>query len=250
MLITLAKIAVLPPGVIVILALIGMAVYRRRPRLGLVTIFTAVFTLWAVSMPWTAAIMARSLERYPPFKLSDLESFDAEAIIVLGGGAYRHAPEFNRFNDVSRLTLERLRYAARLHRATGLDLAVTGGIPAGLETPEGLLMRTVLDADFGVDVRWAEIASKNTTENARLSSKLFPFKVVVLVTHAVHMPRAVRAFEDAGFTVIPAPLGYISRRDWSLSFIDFLPEMKALNATRYVIYEYFGAVWYHWHFSA
>jgi uncharacterized SAM-binding protein YcdF (DUF218 family) len=225
---------------------LGLLLYLRWRRLGIITVLTAIVVLWFISTPWTASFMAANTERYPPATLPNIRAQAAEAIVVLGGGSYRSAPEFNDYDDVSRLTLERLRYAVRLHRATGLDLAVTGGVPGGLATPEAFMMRTTLSADFKVPVRWLETASRNTAENAQFSREQFPFRTIVLVTHAMHMPRAVTAFEDAGFNVIPASMGYYSRPQAKYSYFDFLPSLMALDAFHYVIHEFYGALWYRW----
>src|SRR5690606_25985306 len=128
--------------------------------------------------------LAQRLERHAPLVVADLARQAPQAIVVLGGGSYRSAREFGDFDEVSRLTLERLRYAARLQRASGLDLAVSGGAPVNMSLSEGQMMATTLEADFRVPVRWLETSSRNTAENARLSAAVFDFRRIVLVTHA------------------------------------------------------------------
>ncbi len=240
----LATALVLPPGLVAVPGLLGLLLWPRWPRLGASVVLVALAILWAVSVPVTATLLARQLEYHAPFDPARLKQHPAEAIVVLGGGAYRSAPEYGDFDEVSRLTLERLRYAARLHRATGLKLAVSGGKPGGLATPEGVSMRRTLSADFHVAVTWSELASRNTAENARLSRAAFPFDSIVLVTHAMHMPRALRAFEEAGFAVQAAPMGFYTRADMTYSYTDFLPDIKAFYAAHYAIYEFVGAIWY------
>ena len=110
-------------------------------------------------------------------------------------------------------------------------------------------MRNVLESDFGVSVRWAEIESHNTAENALNSLEQFSFDTIILVTHAMHMPHALLAVEEAGYDPIPAPLGFVSGPVFEPAFNDFLPSMKALFGTRYAIYELFGALWYRWHYG-
>ena len=246
---SIIKTLALPPGAPAAVGLLGIIFYLRWRRLGLSLLVIAALSMWILSMPFTAAWIARSLETIPPFEPDQLSGKSVDAIVILSGGAYSEAPEFEGFDTVSRLTLERLRYGAYLHRVTGIEIAVTGGAPGGLGTPEGVLMRNVLEADFGVSVSWAEIESHNTAENALNSREQFPFDTIILVTHAMHMPRALRAFEEAGFDPIPAPLGFVSGPVFKPVCNDFLPSITALFGTRYAIYEFFGALWYWWHYG-
>ncbi|WP_341648475.1 YdcF family protein [Thauera humireducens] len=105
-----------------------------------------------------------------------------------------------------------MRYGARLARTTGLPLLVSGG-GIGNETAEAVLMKSALEEDFGLTVRWAEARSRDTRENALFSAQILreaDVRHVLLVTHAMHMPRAQAAFESAGLIVTPAPTGWLA----------------------------------------
>ena len=240
----LIKALVLPPGAQVVAGLLGLLLLGRRRRLAVLLLAFTVLSTWLMALPAGAAWLARPFETTPPLSAPGLAGSDAEAIIVLAGGAYQEGPEFAGRSDVAPLTLERIRYAARLQRQSGLPLAVSGGLVRGQPFSEAELMRAALEQDFGVPVCCIEAASRNTRENASLSADAFPFRRIVLVTHAVHMPRAVRAFEGAGFIVVPAPMGFITRPDSEWSAADLLPSGKAWAQSHYVIYEALGGLWY------
>src|SRR4030095_2797202 len=87
----------------------------------------------------------------------------AQAIVILGGGTRRDAPEYGG-DTLGELTLERVRYGARVARLTGLPVLVTGGSVLGGET-EAKLMRQSLEAEFSGGVRWAEDRSRNNHDN-------------------------------------------------------------------------------------
>ena len=238
------KALVLPPGLFIVFLIVGIVLSRQARRAGAVVLWSVLLLLWSMSTPWIAERLALTVERsmFPYAALQVPAS--AQAIVVLGGGRETDAPEFQT-DTVSRLTLERLRYAARLQRQSGLGLAVTGGAVGGEGRPEGDLMREALERDFRVPVRWVESVSQNTRENARLTAGVLDVRRIVLVTHALHMPRAMREFHAAGFDVTPAPLGFFSRINSPRSeFRDYLPSMKALEQSRYVAYEWLGALWY------
>jgi hypothetical protein len=61
-------------------------------------------------------------------------------------------------------------------------------------------------------------------------------------THASHMPRAVAAFEAAGMSVLPAPMGYLSVGP--LMPLDFVPRAGSLHASARALHEWIGQLWY------
>src|SRR5262245_59038606 len=82
--------------------------------------------LWLLSTPFVAAHLTRRLELAEA--LTDLEAVKGvDAIVVLGADVVHHAPEYGGGETVGPLTLERLRYAAHLERATRLPVLVTAG---------------------------------------------------------------------------------------------------------------------------
>ena len=246
----LCKAFALPPATQGVLGVLGLLLRGRMPRTGTFLLVTAIVSLVALSMPAVGALGARELETISAIDVADAKKSGAEAIVVLGGGAYPHAPEFDGRDNVRVLTLERLRYAAHLQRATGLPIAVSGGLSPGLHDTEGELMRRALSEDFGLDVRWVEHASTNTFENALYSRDVVPVKRVLLVTHAMHMPRAAALFRRAGFEVVPAPMGFLGGvRGAPFITMDFVPTLHGLTVSHYVIYEALGALWYRIRYS-
>lgn len=238
------KALLLPPGLLVALGLTGVLLYRRCRRLGLTCLIATPLLTLLLSMPVCSAIAARPFESFAPLAVNTLGEQRAEAIVVLGGGAYRRAPEYGGGENVRPLTLERLRYAAHLQRLSHLPLTVSGGVGPYFEHSEAALMQRALQEDFGVPVAAVEASSLNTAQNARLSRAALPYQTIVLVTHAMHMQRAKAQFEHAGFKVIAAPLGFVSdhRPDYVLA--DFVPTLQGLANSHYVIYEAAGALWY------
>ena len=240
----LVKIFVLPPGLLVALGAAGILLYPRHRGLGLGLLIVTPLLAWLLSMPLFAAWAARPFETDASFAARSFDTTRADAIVVLGGGAYRDAPEYAGADNVRPRTLERLRYGAHLHRLTHLPLAVSGGYALGMGSSEAQLMKRALEEDFGVPVAALETGSINTAQNARLSRAAFPYQTILLVTHAMHMQRAKQQFEHAGFTVVPAPLGFLSAGSRDYAFSDFLPTLQGLLDSHYVIYEAAGALWY------
>jgi uncharacterized SAM-binding protein YcdF (DUF218 family) len=239
---SLAELLVLPPANLLLLFLVGLLVARRRPRLGVAVQCGAVFLLYALSTPIVARSLLRTIESIPMLDLAAIPASGAGAIVVLSGDAER-TPEYGG-TTVGPFTLERVRYAARLARATSLPLLVTGGVLKPGEPPIAELMRDVLSEDFGVPSRWIENRSTTTDENARFSAAMLRrdgIDTVVLVTHGFHMKRASLAFTKAGLTVIPAPT-MLTPRETDADAL--LPTGKALQQSFLAAHEWVGLAWY------
>ena len=164
-------------------------------------------------------------------------------IVALGGGRTPLAPEFDGLDVSSPQMLARLRYAARIQRASGLPVLVTGGMPLSGQRPEAELMAESLREDFGVPVRWLEPASKTTAENAELTAAILqPLGVrqIVLVSHASHLPRAVKDFERAGFTVLPAPTEFTPAASNYRVIERWTPQSESLSNSRRALHEWLG----------
>lgn len=236
-----------PPAALSLVLLLGLVLRRRAPRASLALLWLGTLLLIALSLPLGAHYLAASLESYPPLKLPLAGGADApQAIVVLAGGRYSNAPEYDA-DTVSPHTLERVRYAAYLHRMSGLPILVTGGSTQGEAVPEAELMATALTRDFRVPVQWIEQASRTTRENAIFTSRMLApdnIKRVYLVTHARHMRRALLAFEHAGLLATPAPLGYSTLREGGVGATAFLPSAGALRKSSEAVHEYVGYWWY------
>lgn len=227
---------VLPPTSLIALTLLGLLLLRRRRVLGIALIGASQLVLLVLSLPVVAIALVRPLEP-PPVQPAALK--DAQAIVILGGGRNRGAPEWGGETVKAGTTLPRLRYGARLARETGLPVYVTGGKPDGGAHAEGTLMKDVLEREFGVTVRWAEIDSATTAENARFTArdlKAAGITRIALVTDAMHMPRSQRAFEQAGLQVIASPTAYAGQRPfrpWQL-----VPGIIALHLSNSALREW------------
>src|SRR5205085_10323064 len=92
--------------------------------------------------------------------------------VVVWGGRLARAPEYGGRDVPSYITGARLRYAAKLHHETGLPILVTGGAPDGSKEAEAIVMARSLREDFAVPVKWIELRSSNTAENASFSTQI------------------------------------------------------------------------------
>lgn len=243
----LLKQLILPPGGLLLLILLAWLLWSSRPRLALLCLLMGLGGLWLMSLPIVVEQAARALEREPALAEAQWTSLAqrGEVIVVLGSGREEADPAWGG-DQPSVTAIERLRYAARLHRASGLPILISGGLHYGEPPSEAALMADVLQRDFGVATRWREERSRTTWENAQFSAELLReqgIRRVVLVTQAAHMPRSRWCFERAGLEVMVAPLGFLGVAN-ARPLGGWLPEGKALWQSTRLLNEALGQVVY------
>jgi uncharacterized SAM-binding protein YcdF (DUF218 family) len=234
-----ATILLVPPANLVLLALAGWLLWRRRA--GRILTGLALAGLLVLAMPLTGDLLTLESERFaaPP---ADIAA--PAAIVILSGDVNRVGDGPPAF-DVGALTLERERAGAALQRATGLPVLVSGGVIGRDQPPLAELMTHSLGADFIVPVRWQESASRNTWENARNSAALLRaagIRSVFLVTHAWHMRRALIAFRHFGLQATPAPVPF--SRALQFQPAELIPRAGAWAVSYYALHELMGCAWY------
>jgi uncharacterized SAM-binding protein YcdF (DUF218 family) len=244
--VNILKSLILPPGGLIMLGLLSLLFSRRLFGKLLLTLTLALFYL--LSTPFIATNLIAGLERHIFVTPKEILSSKAEAIVVLCGGRYEDALEYGG-DSIKELSLERVRYAAWLHKRTNLPIIVSGGGMDRQQTSEAKLASQVLTEEFGSKVLATEDKSVNTWENALFTSKLLKtlgIKKVALVTHAWHMPRAMKVFSLNGVDTIAAPTIFTSGKITVTRSLtkDWLPGSRALRNSYYALHEYIGMAWY------
>lgn len=233
----------LPPTGLLVVALFALLALRRFPRLRVTLVGLSLAGVLALSLPVVAFALMRTIEPPP---VEDAALAQAQAIVILGGGRNRNAPEWGGLT-VNAATLQRLRYGAALARRTSLPILVTGGAPDGAGPTEGDLMAGVLRDEYGVAVRWNDATSRTTRENADHTRGLLEplgIRRIVLVTEGWHCARARAEFERNGFSVVLAPTGIVGTRPFTL--YQLVPNVESLRYAHIALREWLGILWYRW----
>lgn len=235
------KAILLPPFSQILLLLLAWRLRKTTPKLAKTLFFLGTFSLWILAAPITANQLVLSLQQDAAILPQDLSHLKADAIVILTASQNETAPEFAA--PVSgKDALIRIRYAAFLERRTKLPILLTGGSVSGLEHRSlAETMAFDLLEGFGVRARWLEKESRTTAENARLSYKILHAEnktTIVLVTQSMHMMRAKWSFEQAGFTVVAAPTGFIDVKP--ISVLSFLPNAHSLELSSQALHEWLG----------
>jgi uncharacterized SAM-binding protein YcdF (DUF218 family) len=243
----LLSVWLLPPLDLIVVLALGLGLARRWRRTGHALAWLALIALAVLSTPVVGDRLAAAIEsREPPLSDAAASASGAQAIVILGGGRNRGALEYGG-ETVRDATLARLRYGAHLARVTRLPVLVSGGKPEGGGESEADLMATVLEREFGVAAKWREGVSIHTLQSARFASKILGdagIRRVILVTSAIHAPRAEARFLAAGLAVTPAPTDYLAQSVHTP--VDFFPSARGLVRSSAALHEWIGMLVSRW----
>ena len=172
----------------------------RFVRLHVCAFASLLFLLVSVallSQPFTVRFLAHAIEMEGVAINSD-GAYKAQAIVVLGGGAWNGRP--------SASFAERLTRGAELAKLTGLPLLISGGLGTTKRLSEAEVGQLFIEKSSGIPTRWLEKDSRNTWENALYSAQILKAEgvhTVFLVTSRSHLRRAEWSFLQQGICVIP-----------------------------------------------
>ncbi|WP_205341187.1 YdcF family protein [Denitrificimonas caeni] len=241
-----------PPSSLLLLLLCAFFLRKRWPKLALASFIISISTFYIISLPITVEYAARALETEAalPYQQWSTLQQHADAIVVLGGGREVNDPAWQS-DQPSLMAMQRLRYAARLAKASQLPVLLSGGLHYGHPPSEAQIMADSLQQDFAVTARWLEGESRTTWENAQYTAQMLQaegIKRVVLVTDAWHMPRSRWSYEQFGFEVVSAPVGFLSGAN-ERPLNGWMPESKAMWHNTALLNEAIGALLYRLSYS-
>jgi uncharacterized SAM-binding protein YcdF (DUF218 family) len=204
---------VAPGNLLLLLVLVGlMAQWVGRRRRGSRLALAAALALLAVAiLPIGQWVVAPLEARFPEPQLPA----HIDGIIVLGGAVQpdiTHAHGQVALDDAATRITETLAIAQRHPEA---KLLLSGGdaevLPHAGEREADDTRRLFIALGVPPDRILVEDRSRNTFENALFSRTVAapkPGETWVLVTSAMHMPRAVGCFREVGWSVLPYPVDY------------------------------------------
>ena len=239
-----------PLALCLVLVPLGLLLMRWHwPRVGgsLIAFGLGWMLLWSLPVPsfWLRA----SLERQVPQRAA-ADYPTVGAIVALGGGVDGNRPGWREGPDLS-AAADRVWFAAKLFHADRAPLVVlAGGVPAenASPEPEADAMASFIE-DLGVpdSALLLETHSRTTWENAVYTDRLLKehqIKEILLVTSALHMPRAMATFRKVGIAMIPAPTDFEAVPPGGFWLLRWLPNVEALEGSSRALKEYLGLLVY------
>jgi uncharacterized SAM-binding protein YcdF (DUF218 family) len=248
-----------PVGFCLLLLLIGLLARKKQKVLFTYFAIAALAVFLLSSTPYLPNFLVSSLERqHLPFGGSNpsssayvkpsLDSISANPtthILILGGGHVAD-PRLPVNDQISDQALKRLIEGIRIYKMIpNSKLVLSGFSREGIEkTHAEVLAETAIM--LGISPRDTLLVKTpwNTMYEAIDYHQQFGNQhPLILVTNAIHMPRALMHFKRKGLSPIPAPTGYLVKRDNLYRWYHLKPGIGSIVKLKKAIHEYVGLFW-------
>ncbi len=250
----LIKLAVWPLTWIWALVAVTVILLLGRPtaarlKVARLAAISAFILLYGLSAGPVSAYLAGLLEQhYPPFQKVPGQTFDA--ILVLTGDLMPKRGA-RPVTELTHTTLQRTMCGADAYaQGLSMKLLLSGGSLEPGGPPDAVEMKK-LAIRIGVPEQTIvlEDRSRNTYESAKEAKQVLGERAtVLLVTSAIHIPRATGLFRKQGLVVTPYPCGYLTDQligTWPrLGIASFVPDVARLSRSTAAINELFGLAVY------
>jgi uncharacterized SAM-binding protein YcdF (DUF218 family) len=220
-----------------VLCLIALRI-RRSARLSVLGLTVITISYWLISTPAGAWALGRLVASGYTAVADSVALRQVRAVVVLDGGAHRYNSDHVELRVVTRASAVRALEAVRVYGLLDQPVViVTGGayVPTG-RIPEGGALRDLLIA-AGIPRERVVLdsTSRSTREHAITVAPMLRAQGIdefALVTSAVHMRRAHRAFAGTGLLTIPAPATVERSAAWP-----WWPQAASLERSHEAFYE-------------
>ncbi|GAK58882.1 hypothetical protein U27_05857 [Candidatus Vecturithrix granuli] len=172
-----------------------------------------------------------------------------DAVVVLAGimNLKLSTPEYIEFNEGIERILTGIQMVKQGHARTLLISGGTGSL-YDQEKKEAPLLRNFA-IEFGVPESQIlmEFTSRNTYENAIQTKRIMQehgISQIMLVTTAIHLPRAMACFHKLGIDPIAYPVDFQLAPDRKYYISDIIPGPGAFRRSSAVLHEYIGLLAY------
>ncbi|RJG48111.1 ElyC/SanA/YdcF family protein [Motilimonas pumila] len=235
------------PFSLILLAIAGYFAWRGANKLLTVMLYSLAFgCLIAFSSEPVSGALVRHLERqYPSYHLADQpRDFSPDYIMVLGNYGLAD-PQLVITGQLSATALARFSEAYRLLQLYPHAQLVVSGSGFG-DTQSHAALMAQLAQSFAI--KPAKITrfddSKDTDDEIQRLKQLIHQQDAILVTSAMHMPRAMHLAKHHGVNLVPAPADYKQRTSLgSQPATRYIPSAYYLQRSTLAMHEYLGLAW-------
>ena len=203
-------------GLFLILGLVFIWTQKQRLAKWSITIGAGLFLLFAFD-PFTEILLNSFENKYEGFKIKTLTQAEKiKHIVVLAGGYVPNHSIHPLTSALTKHTLARVIEGIKIHKEIPGSILVFTGKGWAEQTEASAMRELALKLGVNSDQVILEEESCNTFEHTIHLKKLLSDQSFVLVTSAMHMPRAMGLFLKAGYKPIPAPTSHILLGEYAL----------------------------------
>ena len=230
---------VLPPGIFIVILFTASIYAKRYKRFFL---FSAV-AFYLLSNNIVSNLLLSPLEK-PYAKPPNIK--DADMVVVLGGGRIKGSSNL----PLSQGAFKRAMWGLMIAKQKNLPLLFSGGGIDSKYSEADAFMQTLNELSkylkINIDKKQIliEKRSLNSFENAKYTKEILQKRgvsnpVIILVTSAYHMKRAIKLYRYFGIKAEPLATDFLVNHK-KYNFFDILPHMGALKRSYIALHEYFG----------
>lgn len=236
-----------PIPILIILILLGcLLLFLKRPKSGRIVFIIAGVWFLTISTPPLPRFLVSSLEnRYDQLPDSVFKSMSSPCNIIILGGGHSDDNSLSPNNQLSLIALSRLVEGIRIQKMIpGSNLILSGFDKKSKQSEAFVYYRTALS--LGIDSCNMKLQSlpSNTQMEAEEYARNFGKETkLILVTSAIHMPRAVMHFKNAGLNPTPAPANFIFKKESDTYPLNWFPSSGNILMMEAAVHERAGIFW-------
>ena len=229
--------------------LIAAAFFYRlqKKKIAKILFISVLISLLLTATNYLPAWLAQKLEKkYPPLSETAIKNIKGKIYIHVLGSGYTTNKNIPPNAQIGLVALGRLAEGIRFYRLLDSALIVcSGNGPKGAKETQAQVTKNAAVV-LGIPAeRILELNTPFTTrEEANDLAAQYGTNIhLVIATHAIHMPRAMRLFKAAGFVnPVAAPTNFKAVETAEDNFVRWLPSMSNIALTNQVLHEYLGNI--------
>ena len=229
-------------NLLVLLLLLAIIFYRYKKRkTAIILLSVTVLLFLCSSTAYLPTYLAGRLEsKYLPYRQQNNFNDSEKVLIHVLGSGYVLDKRLPANAQIGWCALGRLAEAIRIHRMIKNSVIICSGYsPLGLETQAQVTKRAAVVLGVAADkLETLNLPSTTKEEASELAGHYSKKSTLIIVTDAIHMPRAIKLFQAQGFNPVAAPTNYKMNEGPVQEGIQWWPSLDRIGLMNYVMHEY------------
>jgi uncharacterized SAM-binding protein YcdF (DUF218 family) len=228
-----------PLNITLLLLLVSIIILKYKPKLGQRFLVVGFLVLLLSSTPIVSNQLVKSIDEEIPMFEKQQEYVDYIVVLGCSHTTNHRLPVIAQLKTCS---LERLMESHRIFLLHPEAILITSGHAFTDEVSNAQKVKeAAISIGIPADKIIIEERPKDTREEAEFLSPLLINKRFVLVTNAIHMPRAYRYFKMQNLSPLLAPTNLLYKGESSEILLN-LPNVSTLEKTTRTLYELLGRI--------